>query len=575
MYTTDVLVLGSEGAGARAAVAAHDAGARVLVLTKGHLGRSGATLTAEGGMNLDGRHAKALLDLGEGEGDSPEAFFEDTVLSGKFLNDQRLVQTMVDDAPARIKELVDWGMKVYGLIRVSGHRHNRTLYSTGHNFVTAVQKPLRARSIPVWENVMALDLLTRDGQVVGALVLDLATGDIEPVLAKAVVLATGGAMQVYPLQTAPAELAGDGHAIAWRAGAELMDMEFIQFMPCCFLDPPRLRGNQFPMQMGPLSPERLNAHLLNRYGDRFMFKWDPQNGERTTRDLLAIGIMHEIQQGRCSSRGGVWLSFKHLPNNLIEDFARWALKPNLREDWFFHGIDFKAVIDRVKQGDALEVSVASHFFMGGIRVEPHGETRVPGLYAAGEVSTGLHGANRLGGNALTQVVVQGARAGAAAAAFAVRQPAPEADPRQVQELLAAAEAPLHRATGTDPFALTRHLQQLAWEKAGTLRNGQDLVAALDELAGLRAEAGQVAVKEKDRIYNRAWVTALELRNKLVVVEAIVRSALERQESRGAQFRTDFPQRNDGQWLVNIVVGNEGGRQAVRREPVIMTSLRPG
>lgn len=574
MLAVDVLIIGSEGAGARAAAAAADAGANVLVLTKGPLGRSGATLTAEGGISIDGESAYRLFGLPQGRGDSLESFFEDTVRSGKFLNDQRLVQALVEEIPCRLKEQVALGMPLWDLFPVSGHRHARSAYSSGRAFVAALHKGLRMRSVPVMEYTMVTDLLLQNGQAAGVLALDLTRGELVPIAARAVVLATGGCMAVYPARTAPQELTGDGHALAWRAGAAMVDMEFSQFMPCTLLEPERLRGNQFPMQVGPLSPERLNVHLLNRFGDRFMLRWDQQRAERTTRDLLAIGIMTEIMSGRASTGGGVWMSFKHLPRNLIQDFARWALKPNLREDWRFEGVDFKPLMEGVLEGDALQVSVASHFFMGGLLIEPDGATTVPGLYAAGEVAGGLHGANRLGGNALAQVLVQGARAGHAAALFARTAQSITPTPATIAAARDQALEPLRAAGGPTPFELDRAVEQLAWECAGVIRDGALLAQGLERVEALRSMSASMHVRPKERVHNPEWIVALQVRSKLVVLEAIIRSALARTESRGAHYRSDHPVPGGKEWATNLVVTNRGGRMAVEQRPPKITSMAP-
>lgn len=574
MLTVDVLIVGSEGAGARAAAAAADAGADVLVLTKGPLGRSGATLTAEAGISVDGESAYRLFGLPQGRGDSMECFFEDTVRSGKFLNDQRLVQAMVEEIPFRLQELVALGMPLWDLFTVTGHRYARSCYSSGRAFVAALHKGLRSRSVPVLEHVMVTDLLVENGQVAGVLALDMTRGELVPLGAKAVVLATGGCMGVYPVRTAPQELTGDGHAMAWRAGASLVDMEFSQFMPCTLLEPERLRGNQFPMQMGPLSPERLNVHLLNRFGDRFMLRWDPERAERTTRDLLAIGIMTEIAAGRAATGGGVWMSFQHLPRNLVQDFARWAMKPNLHEDWRFEGIDFGSLMEGVLNGQALQVSVASHFFMGGLLIEPDGATTVPGLYAAGEAAGGLHGANRLGGNALAQVLVQGARAGTAAAHFARTAQAGAPAPATVAAARDRALEPLRAVDGPTPFEVNRAVQDLAWECAGVIRDGTQLARGVERLAEVRSLVASMQVRPKQAVYNPEWILALQVRNKLTVLEAIIRSAQQRAESRGAHYRSDHPGLGGGEWVRNLVVANRNGVMTVESRPPKVTSMLP-
>ena len=420
---------------------------------------------------------------------------------------------------------------------------------------------------------MITDLLTRDGQVVGAVGLDLTRGEPVSFAAKAVVLGTGGGHNVFEYNTGPEELTGDGQAMALRAGAELINMEMTQFLPTTLVYPPLARGNLFPFLLGPQNALRM--WLLNKYGERFMGKWDPERMEHTTRDLLAIGIMNEVVEGRGTQNGGVYMSFKHLPHNLIDDFARWGAKPFIRKDWYSHGLSFAELIEWVKKGNAIEVAPACHFFMGGIRVDEWGTTTLPGLYAGGEVTGACHGANRLSGNAFAQVLVQGKRAGEAAAKYAAASRAvPEPDARQVQELQARLVAPLERE-GPSVYEVREELRSLAQLKVGVVRDGPAVREALDRVEALRRDAvPRLAARVKERVYNPEWIECLQVENLATTTACIARGALMREESRGAHYRRDFPQTDNARWLRHIVQRLDGGDLSLSTEPVQTPLMQP-
>jgi succinate dehydrogenase/fumarate reductase flavoprotein subunit len=284
--------------------------------------------------------------------------------------------------------------------------------------------------------------------------------------------------------------------------------------------------------------------------------------------------MNEILEDRGGPEGGVYYSLAHLPANLIEDFARWGAKPFIKADWSAHGHSFRAVVDRLKSGEAIEVAPAAHFFMGGIRIDEHMATDLPGLFAAGEVAGGVHGANRLSGNAFTQIMTQGTRAGEAAAAFAAREsttpPAPASALASATERI---EAPLRPEGGVTAYELRREIQAVAAEKVGVLRTGEALRAAVDRLLELHVEAlARIFSRAKDRRYNREWVECLQVESALTTLTAIAQSALTREESRGAHYRRDFPDTDNDRWLRNTVVREQDGRLVVSTSPVRITKL---
>src|SRR5437016_4241703 len=313
MLQTDVLIIGSEGAGARAAIAASDAGAEVTVVTKGRMTRSGATLTGAADLDVDSATLYRLLGRGDPD-DSQDAFFRDMVIEGKYLNDQPLVEAHVGDVPRRIEELLGWGLKIYDLRQNPGHSYPRNLYTSGHDLVMLLKRQVRKRPIKVVEDTLVTDILLAEGRAAGALALDLRSGELEVIQAAAVVLATGGGHNIYAYTTGPEDLTGDGQAMALRAGVPLINMEMTQFLPTTIINPPMARGNLFPFLLGPQNG--LQYWLLNKYGERFMERWDAARMEFSTRDLTSIGIMNEILEGRGGPDGGVYYSLAHLPPNL-------------------------------------------------------------------------------------------------------------------------------------------------------------------------------------------------------------------------------------------------------------------
>jgi len=404
--------------------------------------------------------------------------------------------------------------------------------------------------------------------------LDLRSGEAEVIQASAVILATGGGHNVYAYTTGPEDLTGDGQAMALRAGVPLINMEMTQFLPTTIINPPMARGNLFPFLLGPQNG--LKYWLLNKYGERFMADWDAARMEFSTRDLTSIGIMNEILEGRGGPEGGVYYSLAHLPSNLIEDFGRWGGKPFIKSDWSAHGHNFREVVDRLKAGEAIEVAPAAHFFMGGVQIDETMATALPGLFAAGEVTGGVHGANRLSGNAFAQIVTQGTRAGEAAVAFAQREGEPAAPSASV---LAGArerlETPLARPSGVTAYELRGELHEIAAEKVGVLRTGAALAEAVDRIDDLRRNAlPRLASRAKGHRFNREWVECLQAESMLATLQAIARSALVREESRGAHYRRDFPRTDNDRWLVNTVAHQRDGQLEIATSPVRTTRLEP-
>jgi len=566
---TDVLIVGSEGAGSRAAIEAAKNGAHSIVATKGRFTKCGATITAGTDIDIDSRSICDLLGLPGDRRDTPQTFFEDIIMEGKYLNDQRLVEVHVDEGPKRIKELVDWGMRVWGPQKAAGHRYNRGVLSTGLEVMKALRNEASKYKdfVSIFENVMVNELLVSSGRICGALGIDLHKGELIIFRTPTVILATGGAQRIYPYSTAPEELTGDGQAMAYRIGAELLDMQFVQFLTSTFLFPPVTTVSINPLLVR-------GGWLLNTHGARFMLKWDPEKGETTTRDYVAIGIMNEILEGRgWGDEKGSWVKFsmRHLPEDYIDGIAEQGEKILASTLVKIVGKQF---FDNLKH-TSIPAFPASHFFCGGIRVDVDARTNVPGLFAAGEVSGGLNGSNRISGNAITQIVVQGARAGKAAADYVKKSPRANLESGELEKAKARILAPMLRNEGVSAIDLKRRMQKVALEKVGVVRDETGLKEALQALTEMRKESHRTMAKDKSPVYNIEWIEALQVDNMLAVLEMIARSALMRTESRGVHYRRDFPKSDDSNWLRHIVLKKRDEEMTLDTAPVVITRMKPG
>jgi succinate dehydrogenase / fumarate reductase, flavoprotein subunit len=572
-HPVDVLVVGAGGAGLRAAIEAQAAGAKVGLVCKSLLGKA-HTVMAEGGV------AAALAHVDPA--DKWETHFRDTMVGGKHLNNPRMAELHARESPDRVRELEAWGA-VFDRTRdgrilqrpFGGHSHPRLAHvgdRTGLEMIRTLQDRAVAAGIDVFMECTITRLVTGPSGIVGAFGYWRTTGAPVVFPAKAVVLATGGIGKAYSVTSNSWEYSGDGHALAFEAGADLIDMEFVQFHPTGMVWPPGVRGL--------LVTEAVRGEggiLRNKDGERFMWKYLPEDRrgeyaatdeeaatwvtaqsqarvvdarrppELSTRDNVARAIYTEVREGRGSPHGGVFLDISYLP----ADHVRRKL-PSMFDQ-------FKELADVDITRGPMEVGPTTHYVMGGIRVEAEtGAATVPGLFAAGEVAGGMHGANRLGGNSLSDLLVFGARTGAGAAAHAAnRTDQPYIDPVQVAEAARELAAPLERGSGDDPYALQRDLQDVMQQQVGIFRVAEDLEAAVAELARLRGRWPAVAVGG-GRTFNPGWNLVFELRNLMIVSEAIARCALQRTESRGAHSRLDFPETDDATW------GNRNG--VVRRRP---------
>jgi succinate dehydrogenase / fumarate reductase flavoprotein subunit len=555
---TDVLVIGAGGAGMRGAIAAAQAGQRVTVLSKSLLGKA-HTVMAEGGM------AAALANVAHL--DSWEAHFADTMKGGKLINNWRMAEIHAKEAPARVLELERWGAVFdrtgEGYIHqrpFGAHTYPRLAHigdRTGLELIRSLQDVLiHTPGVEVHMEVTVAGLLTSDGRIAGALAYARADGRLILYRARSVLLASGGAGKIYRVTSNSWESTGDGTALAYEAGARLQDMEFVQFHPTGMVWPPGVRGI--------LVTEGVRGEggiLRNKNGDRFMEQYDPERMELSARDVVARAINSEVNAGRGSPHGGAFLDITHRS----PDFIRRKL-PSMHEQFLK-----LAKVDITKE--PMEVAPTIHYYMGGIRVDAEtGATNVAGLFAAGEVASGLHGANRLGGNSLSDLLVFGKRAGEAAAAYtaeAGRQPAVEQ--AQVDEISDRLLAPFNRPHGDSPYKLMGELQEVCTKYAPIIRDEAGLREGLEKVLELGARVHECGTGgPSGRVFNPGWHTAQDLRSMLVNAEALFRSAIERKESRGAHARSDYP-RLDPKWAqLNLVTEKTPDGMAVfavENEPI--------
>ena len=552
----DVLVIGAGGAGLRAAVAAGEAGCATAVVTKSLLGKA-HTVMAEGGIGA----ALGNVDPRDNWG----VHFADTMLGGQLLNDWRMVEIYAQEVIDRVHELESWG----GLFdrtpdgRISqrafgAHTFWRLAHvgdRTGLELIRTCQdRAVHTPNVTVHMEYTLTSLLKAGERVVGAAGYRRNDGHFVVFRAKATVLASGGWGRMYKHTSNSWEGTGDGAALAYRAGAELLDMEFVQFHPTGMIWPPGARGI--------LVTEAVRGEggrLYNSLGERFMEKYDPKKMELSSRDVVARSIYKEAQAGRGSPHGGAFLDVRHRGAEYIK-----RRLPSMYEQ--FHAL---ASVDITRE--PMEVGPTIHYTMGGVRVAPEtGATTVAGLYAAGEVSGGLHGANRLGGNSLGDILVFGKRAGEAAAEDAKSRSHAPVDERQVraeQEALLACLDPQEK--GENPYLLHEALQEAMQDDAGIARTEESLTRSLTAIQELSARAPRMRVGG-GRVLNPGWHTCRDVANMLIISEAIVRGAIERRESRGSQWRLDHPDASEDQGKVNYVSYDYGGQmqiRAVTRDPI--------
>ena len=582
-FEHDVLVIGADGAGLRAAIEASAAGVRVGLVCKSLLGKA-HTVMAEGGI------AAALANVDER--DNWKVHFADTMRGGQYVNQWRMAELHAKEAPDRVRELEAWGA-VFDRTKdgrilqrhFGGHKYPRLAHvgdRTGLEMIRTLQDHGVHQGIDVHMEHTILSLLKDGDRVVGAFGYERERGRFKIFHAKAVVLATGGIGRAYKITSNSWEYTGDGHALAYEAGAELIDMEFIQFHPTGMVWPPSV--------MGILVTEGVRGEggiLLNNDGKRFMFESIPGNyqaqtadneeegwrycqghkdarrpPELLTRDHVSRCIVREIKEGRGSPHGGVYLDISWIKQKMPN--AAEHIKRKLPS--MYHQFKQLADIDITEQ--PMEVGPTTHYIMGGVRVDSDTQmSRLPGLFAAGECAAGINGANRLGGNSLSDLLVFGKRAGEFAATFARDNPHGQINTDEIDTVAREALAPFERSNGENPYSIQKDLQESMQNLVGIVRTETEMREALEVIDSFKTRAEKTAVTG-NREYNPGWHTALDLKNLLTVSEGITRAALERKESRGAQFREDYPDKDERFSKVNTIVSKSAdGSMQVRLEPL--------
>ncbi len=584
-YTHDVLVIGSGGAGLRAAIEAADAGVSVAMISRSLLGKA-HTVMAEGGV------AAALANVDDR--DNWKVHFADTMRGGQYLNNWRMAELHAKEAPDRVRELEAWGAVFDrtddGKIlqrNFGGHKYPRLAHvgdRTGLEMIRTLQDHAIHQKVDIYQEYTIVSLLKDGDKITGAFGYDREKGLFKVFQAKAVIIATGGMGKIYKISSNSWDCTGGGISLAYHAGAELIDMEFVQFHPTGMVWPPSVRGL--------LITEGVRGEggvLRNNLGKRFMFNdipdlykgqtstdeeegWRYTQGDKNakrppellTRDHVARCITREIKEGRGSPHGGVFLDIAWIKEKISN--APEHIKRKLPS--MYHQFKELAGVDITKE--AMEVGPTTHYIMGGVRVDADSQmTNIAGLFAAGECAAGLHGANRLGGNSLSDLLVFGKRAGEYAAKYAKESKRGSITESQLEEFSKQALAPFDRETNAvdqNPFQIQANLQERMQELVGIVRVENELIQAIDKIKDFGEQAGKASCGG-NRGYNPGWHTAMELKHMITVAEAIARAAKERKESRGGHFREDFPNKSEEFGKVNICIRKDGaGNMEVKQIP---------
>jgi fumarate reductase flavoprotein subunit len=558
---TDILILGSGGAGLFAALHAHQANSnlKITIAVKGLLGKTGCTRMVQGGYNV------ALA-----EGDSVERHFMDTIEGGKWLSDQELAWTLVTKSVERIRELENelgcfFDRNPDGSIHqkaFAGQTFDRTVHKgdlTGIEIINRLAEQVWARGIDRLEEHRAIELIkSKDGaSLAGVLMLNMRTGDFVMVKAKAVLLGTGGGPTMYKYHTPSGDKSCDGLAMALRAGLVLRDMEMVQFHPTGLL-----AGSDTRMT-GTVLEEGLRGaggYLLNGKQERFMGNYDPRN-ERATRDIVSRAINSEMRAGRTTPHGGVYIQMYHLGADNVRKL-------------------FKGMVERCADsgfdlaGGLVEVVPTAHYMMGGVIFKADCSTDLTGLFAAGEDTGGVHGANRLGGNGVANSTVFGGIAGEVMAQWVKGRSHQAYNESELTKSIEAHEIPFHKTSGNIEL-IRDELADCMWDQVGISRNRTDLIAARTRLDGLETMLLEMGVGDSNRAFNLTWQDWMNLRNLILVSKSVVEAAISRENSRGAHYREDFPEEGELNTSYFTAVQLQAGKLSIENRPVEFTLVRPG
>ncbi len=560
----ELLVIGSEAAGAKSAIEAQDEGADVLIVTKGLVGKSGNTVMA-------GRGAQAPLGQMDPR-DNPDVFMQDVVKGGAYLNNQKLVERLVILSVTEVPKMETWGakfMKRDGKLlqyQLPGSSYPRSLATTGYHgglqWRSALRSQLRLRKTKVMEDVFITRLLLSEGKVAGAFGVSLRNGQYVLIRAKETILATGGCSQIYLKTDGSLDATGDGLVLAYNAGGDLMDMEFQQFFPMCCYTP--------PFEMSTLTANfryGLHARFYNSLGESFLERYLPSDKEWGLRYQTARAIYLENMYGRGSPHGGAYLAVNHLPENLINDWIKRE-KPEYVPKLEKMGIDIRK--------HALECGPASHYSMGGVKVNENCQATLGRLYAAGEVASGMDGAERIdGGPSITWCLTMGYMAGKEAAKEARDVGWLDIDTEQVKAEQKMINSLWDRNQGIKGFEIKLKIKDIMWRKCALVRDKQGLEEGLRLILKIKTDdLPRLYIPGSSRILSKGLSEALEARNMVDVAEMILRAALIREESRKAHYRTDFPRSDNKRWLRNIIIRKEKEDMTFTAVPPVVTKVKP-
>lgn len=556
----EVLVIGSEAAGAKAAIEAQEAGADVLMVTKGLMGKSGTTLMAGRGVQAPIGHMDPR--------DNPSVFFNDVINGGAYLNNQKLVERLTELAVTEVTKMEQWGAKFlkkgdkFVQYYTPGATYPRSLHPIGQGGVQwrrALVSECNRRKTKVMEDIFITSLLLSHGQVAGALGISLSDGKFVVFRAKKTVLATGGCPQIYRMTDASRDATGDGINIAYKAGAELMDMEFQQFFPYACYTPP-FEMAQFTGGLRYF----INAKFYNSAGEPFMERY--LGKERGLRDETSRAIYLEAKHGFGSPHGGAYLAINHLPENLIDDWIAREKPPYLAKLQ-------KAGIDIRRH--ALECGPACHYSMGGVRVNENCETTLPNLYAIGEVAAGMDGAERIdGGPAITWCLTMGYIVGKDSAKAVKDLDWLDVDRDQLNNEQEKINSLWNRRAGVRGLEITRKVKDIMYDNCSLVKEKNGLEQALNVVQKMiKEDLPRVCVSDSSRVFNKGFMEALEAINMTELSEMVIRSSLMREESRGSHYRTDFLKKNNEKWLKNIVIRQEQGKMAFSTIDPVITRMK--